>query len=257
MPTPSSMTGPRSWLFQCGSQSVGMTDTDFAVVYSCDAGQGVPMMKMTLKKVWEHSDYTQYAMDRVKYMEDRLSVLATSDLTNCVGTLTIDGVAVTMPMKFKGINLDDVGAPNELLVYSVEFERAYAGAALGRELLFGGADLIGQDQNFIVSFGYDERTTFAEVFRAAPILMQNGPGLQHLIVSNIYQLVDGNTPNARQLNLEWAAGNLMWTQKGKVKDLKLDGRDVGLCFLKEVTITESLPNAMLIELEFETGFGVA
>ena len=257
MPTPTGMAGPRSWLFQCGTQSVGMTNTDFRVLYSADAGQATPLMKMTLKAVWEHSDFTQFNMDRVKYMEDRLSVLATSELVNCVGTLTVDGVPVVMPMKFKGISLDDSGIPNELLIYTVEFERAFPGAQMNRSLLFGDSELIGDFQNLFVTFAADDRTTFAEVFRSAPLLMLNGPGLQHLTVTGLIQRVGGDTALERQLNVEWAAGDLIWLQKGKSRTLTLDGREVGLCYLKDVVIKDSLPNAILFELQFSTGYGVA
>jgi len=116
--------------------------------------------------------------------------------------------------------------------------------------------LTGSAQSFLVAFGNDDRSTFPEIFRSAPLLMRNGPGLQSLTITNVVQVVEGGNEFDCNANVEWACGQLIWIHKGKSKVLTIDGSEVGLCYLKDIVIADRLPNAVVLELQFVTGYGV-
>lgn len=255
----SKMTGTRKWEFKVGTSTIEMESTDFYLEYSAEArDDGRVLLGVTMRACWEHSDFNYAGLARRIYVEDRLQDLAWT-LSGQKGTLTLDKSTaqerVLSNITLKGLS-PQLSKSNELLKYDLQFEYPLysEGQRIARTLTFNERGL--NAENFIVHYVREDRTAFTPVFRAAPIRIENGPGLKTILVTAIRQDVAGATDLAKRQAIEAEIKAWAWNHQGVSAELILDGSSAGTCHLREIRPSDlSLPDAVVFEMEFVTGYG--
>lgn len=253
------MSGSRKWRFTSGIDVLSIEATDFAVEYAGHADSAGAALSVSLKAVWEHTDFDQAAgLARRVWLENRLRAIAW-DFTGRKGTLEID-YGTAQARSLSGVTLQGArpteAANNALLAYDIEFAYAVSsGAEIARTVYFAGKNL--SADNFIVEYLGEDQTEFKEVFRAAPIRVPGGPGLKTVRLTAIKKTVTGATALDRRQAGEAAIKDWAWNYLGNQGQLLLDGtNDLGTCHLRNVTPSQlDLPDAVTFELEFVTGYG--
>jgi hypothetical protein len=148
------------------------------------------------------------------------------------------------------------GQSNEFLSCDLRFEYPLSrdGILVARTMVWGGVSA--EYDNFLVEYAKEDRTTFKEVFRAAPIRISDGPSLKIVRVTAIRKSVAGVTDLKKRQAAEAVVKSWAWDRVGNQAELKIDGASLGTCHLRSARPSDlSLPDAVTFELEFVTGYG--
>ena len=191
------MQGPRRWRFTAGSAVASGADTDFWLEYTARArDDGATQLGIVLREAWEHVDFdTAAGMARRRAIEDRCAALV-HGFVGRKGTLEID-YSLTGAKSFSGVELRSLTPGtmdlNTFLSYDLEFVYPIgrAGILIARALHFNGNEFTAE--NFLVEYAREDRTTFKDVFRAAPIRVADGPSIKTIRITAIRQAVTGLT----------------------------------------------------------------
>jgi hypothetical protein len=252
------MAGSRNWRFTSGIDVLSLTATDFRVEYSGQAQESGADLSVSLRAVWEHTDFDISGLARRVYLEERLKAIAQ---TWCgrVGLFETDyGTSNAKSManvKLVSARPSETNG-NELLTYDLEFSYPLnsPNAEIARVVVFNGLTL--NASNFIVEYSREDLTEFKPVFRAAAVRVAGGPGLKTIRVIAIKQAVTGVSALAKRQAAEAVVNTWAWTHLGVSATLTIDGTSQGTCHLRNVGAGDlSLPDAVTFELEFVTGYG--
>lgn len=264
------MDGIRHWRFTPNGGSpamIEMQNTDFAVVYSASKSGDTVELGLELRFAWEHTDLALgKGRPRRVYLEERLKTLMWTYVGK-KGTLVID-VALAEVKTLTDITLVGIqpiaGEENNIMEFSLQFAYPIAGTGGGIEIArtfqFGeNADLdkvaVTAD-TLLVEYNIEDRTTFTPIWRAAPIRIENGPGLKSIRIFGIKQANTGGSALAKRQNNEAIIKNWTWSNKGADRRLFIDAVDLGIVHLREVQVGAlDLADAVTYELLFHTGYG--
>jgi hypothetical protein len=257
------MEGVRDIRFTSGVQVFTLEKTDFWIEYTAsprsDGNQSE--LGMTLHSVWEHADFTvAKGHARREYVEERFKDMIW-DFVGLTGTLEIDFNTPALAHTLSGIRFNNVsislGDLNEGLEYDLEFKYPVDGfggqAEIARSFQFGAYAAV-NSANLIVRTEMEDRTSFKRIWRAAPVRVENGPGLKTVKLEAIRKATAGATALAKRQDTE--AEISTWAGRvGESLDLKVDTVSRGTHHLKRVSPGElDLPDAVTYALEFVTGY---
>ena len=163
-------------------------------------------------------------------------------------------------LKFERITLKRLqvleGSNNALLKFDLEFEWL-ANAAVARfiEFTLDGGGTIGTNAlNYVVEHSGKSRSSFVEVFRAAPVRIPNGPGLRTIRVTSVIQTLGGTTPLELRENAEYVIAG--WCSVlGKSGSIAFSSASYAAELQDVKPSNMTLPDALVYELTFVTGYG--
>lgn len=251
----------RKWRFTVGLDTVEVSDCDFWLDYRAEMqADGQTALSVVLRSSWEHGSLEEAdGLKRRTAVEDRLRALRW-DFVGRKGSLEID-YETDREREFHGITFKAISPQlaksNELLVYDLTFEYpvSKAGTEVARTLQFAGKNV--PAENFLIEYDQEDRTVFKEVWRAAPMRIPGGPGLKTIRIRSIKRIVSGADSLEKRQAAENEVRDWAWNYKGTAGNLTVDGDvDLGGCHLREVKPSNlALPDAVVYELEFATGYG--
>jgi len=246
--------GAREFRFATEEGQLDLEATDFYIEFEKNT---LGDLIFTLTAVWEAVGMEEdWGLRRRMAVESRLRELAM--FINTRGTLYLD---TTYPQVFRDVYLTTVESRvvdnNSAVEYSLSFSSAIQGgyALVGRSLRFGMVELVAT--NFFVEYLAEDRTSFKQVFRAAPIRIESGPTLRTIrIIACIAVSGSGRTVLEARKKAELYVARWSNEYLGTEGELVIDGITEGVCHLSSVGAADlSLPDRVGIDLEFVTGYG--
>jgi len=261
------MTGPRKLIFTPYDTTVAaltLDKSDFFVTYETSLAGSVPTRALTLNNCWNRIDSGAWGQTRRVAAEDYVKSLQWTYVGQR-GVLVVDtgGFARTFNnVQFSGVALEQVDN-NMMVEFSITFTE-WLGSASGLQIarsLQWGADgdadkIVVSSLNLTVNYFRRDRTVFKEVFRSAPIRVENGPSESILQINALEEPITGSTPLLRRQTAEARFTQWAYTEIGRARALKLDGVSKGTLHLRSVTPGDlTLPDTVLYSLEFVGAYG--
>ena len=256
----SDMDGIRNWRFTSGAGAVVLEGTDYWVEYTASRLESGAALGIRLKEIWERADTTvAQGIERRVYIEDRLKALRW-DHVGKKGLLELD-FGTPQARSFSNITLLNIVGALEAFNDSMEYELDFqypvgsGGIDVPRTVEFDGKTV--NALNFLVVYNKQDRTIFKPLFRAAPVRVPAGPGIETITVTAVKQAIAGASDLLRRQAVE--TGFKEWTdKKGDNGELKLDfvsvGTEIHLSDVRPSALV--LPDALVYELVFLKGYGI-